>query len=289
MAASAKPLAGKRVVVTRAAEQAGDLVRALEESGAEVLLAPSVAFAEAEDKHPLDAAILSLCRFDWLLLTSQNAVRFFTARCRELGIAPLVPSAAEGSALVGALPRVAAVGPATAEAARQQGLEVKFVASRNTGKGLAEELREQVVGKKILLPRSDRADADLPAALSRAGAQVTEVVAYRTLAPQTPAQAGALNEIRQGRADVVTFASPSAFHSFVERMGADVLRQLSGLSRAEPRGRIVFAAIGPVTARAIEQAGFSVAIEAADSTAAGLVAAIISWCARRAPSGASTP
>jgi len=273
MTASAKPLAGKRVVVTRAAEQAGDMVRALEENGAEVLLAPSVTFAEAEDKQPLDAAILSLYRFDWLLLTSQNAVRFFTARCRQLGIAP--------SALAGALPRVAAVGPASAEAARQQGLEVKFIASHHSGKGLAEELREQVAGKKILLPRSDRADADLPAALSRAGAQVTEVVAYRTLAPQSP-EAGPLNEIRQGRADVVTFASPSAFHSFVEQMGADVLRQLSG--------RMVFAAIGPVTAQAIEEAGFAVEIEAADSTAAGLVAAIISWCPpRRTPSGASTP
>jgi uroporphyrinogen-III synthase len=272
MAASPKPLAGKRIVVTRAAEQAGDLVRALEENGAEVLLVPSVAFAEAEDKHALDAAILSLYRFDWLLLTSQNAVRFFAARCRELGI--------DLSVLAGAPPSVAAVGPATAEAARQEGLVVKFVASRNTGEGLAQELHERVMGKRVLLPRSDRGSADLPAALSRNGAQVTDVVAYRTLALQGVA-VDKLVQIRQGGADVITFASPSAFHSFVDQISADVLRQLSG--------RMVLAAIGPVTDRAIQQAGFVAEIVAADSTAAGLVAAIISWCASHAPSGAKTP
>jgi len=272
MAASTKPLSGKRVVVTRAAEQAGDLVRALEENGAEVLLVPSVAFAEAEDKQPLDAAILSLFRFDWLLLTSQNAVRFFAARCRERGF--------DLSVLAGAPPSVAAVGPATAEAARQEGLVVKFVASRNTGEGLAQELREHLLGKKVLLPRSDRADADLPAALSRAGAQLTDVVAYRTLAVHDAA-AKELEQIRQTGADVITFASPSAFHSFVEQIGADVLRKLAG--------RTALAAIGPVTARAIQQAGFVAEIVAEDSSAAGLVAAIISWVEHHATSGANTP
>jgi uroporphyrinogen III methyltransferase/synthase len=279
MVASTKPLAGKRVAVTRAAEQAANLVRALEEKGAEVLLMPSVAFAEVEDKQPLDAAILSLFRFDWLLLTSQNAVRFFAARCRQRGI--------DLSVMAGAPPSVAAVGPATADAARQEGLAVKFVASRNTGEGLAQELREYMRGKKVLLPRSDCAAADLPAALNSAGAQVTDVVAYRTLEVRGAA-AKELEKIRQGAADVITFASPSAFHSFVEQIGADVLRQLSE--------RMVLAAIGPVTARAIQQAGFAAEIVAEDSSAAGLVAAIISWCAspehsrgtQHAPSGAKT-
>jgi uroporphyrinogen-III synthase len=272
MAANEKPLAGKRVVVTRAAEQAGELIRALEENGAEVLLIPSVTFAEAEDKHELDAAILGLYRFDWLLLTSQNAVRFFAARCRELGI--------DLSVLAGAPPSVAAVGVATAEAARKEGLAVKFVASRNAGEGLAHELRDQVLGKKILLPRSDLAAPDLPTALSRAGAQVTPVTAYRTVA--APASATeARGKFRQGGADVVSFASPSAFHSFVDSVGADFLRQLSG--------RMVLAAIGPVTARAIQQAGFVAGIIAEDSTVDGLVAAIISWYANRASSGAKTP
>ncbi len=271
MATSTMPLTGKRIVVTRAAEQASDLVYALRENGAEVLLLPSVSFTEAEDKHPLDTAIHSLYRFDWLLFTSQNAARFFSARCHELGISP--------AALAGALPRVAAVGPATAEAAHKEGFDVKFVASRNTGEGLAAELREHAQGKKMLLPRSDRASGDLPAALSRAGADVTEVVAYRTLALQA-SEYSALEEIRQGRADVVTFASPSAFHAFVSQIGVDALHELSG--------RMVLAAIGPVTAKAIHAAGFAVEIEASESTAAGLVDAIISWCASRASAGATT-
>ena len=272
MAANPKPLEGKRVVVTRAAEQAGELVRALEENGAEVLLLPSVSFAEVEDKQPLDAAIHSLYRFDWLLLTSQNAVRFLAARCHEHGINP--------AALAGALPRVAAVGPATAEAARKEGFEVKFVASRNTGAGLAEEMRDQVQGKKVLLPRSDRASGDLPASLSRAGADVTQVIAYRTL-PLPATAHGALEEIRQGRADVVSFASPSAFHAFAGQMGAGAMRRLSE--------RTVFAAIGPVTARAIQESGFSVEIEAVDASSEGLVAAIISWFANRTSSGVQLP
>lgn len=272
MAANNTSLAGKRVVVTRAAEQSGDLIRALEEQGAEVLLVPSVTFAEIEDKHALDEAILSLFRYDWLVLTSQNSVRFFVARCRELGI--------DLKVLAGAPPSVAAVGPVTADAARTEGMAVKFVASRNTGEGLALEMREQLLGKRILLPRSDRATAELPAALSRAGAQVTDVAAYRTLAVQAPNSAG-LEEIRKGRADVITFASPSAFQSFMEQIGANALRNLSG--------RIVFAAIGPVTASAIEQAGFVAAIVAEDSSAAGLVAAIVDWCQHHASSGAKTP
>ncbi len=271
-AANTKPLEGKRIVVTRAAEQAGEMVRALEESGATVLRVPSVAFAAAEDKQPLDAAILSLLRFDWLLLTSQNAVRFFAARCRDLGI--------NLSALAGAPPSIAAVGLATADAARREGLVVQFVASRNTGEGLAQELREHVLGKRVLLPRSDRAPGDLPAALSRNGAQVTDVVAYRTLALQGAA-AKELEQVRQGAADVLTFASPSAFHSFVDQIGAEVLRQLSG--------RTAIAAIGPVTARSIQKAGFEAAIVAEDSSAAGLVAAIISWSTHHTPLGAKTP
>lgn len=268
---AACPLAGKRIVVTRAAQQAGDLVYALQENGAEVLLLPSVRFEEAEDRQPLDAALRALYRFDWLLLTSQNAVRFISARCRALGMDP--------SALAGALPRVAAVGPATADAARAAGFDVKFVASRNTGDGLAAELHEEVVGKKVLLPRSDRATRELPLALSRAGADVTEVVAYRTVLLQA-AECAVLEDVRQGRADVITFASPSAFQSFSGQVGEETLRRLAG--------RVAFAAIGPVTARAIREAGFTAEIEAAESTTIGLVDAIISWCSvGRASSGAS--
>ena len=239
MASNTQPLAGKRIVVTRTPQQAGELVELLQAQGAEVLLLPAVSFGPPEDVRPLDAAIRHLISYDWLLLTSQNA-------------------------------------------ARQEGLQVRHVAARHSSQALVDELSDVLTGKKVLLPRSDRAGAELPAALRRAGAQVTDVVAYRTLRPGA-AESGVLERILCGEADVATFASPSAFHSFAEQVGHPALRQLSA--------RMLLAAIGPVTARAIRNAGFAVAIEAADSTAAGLAAAIVSHWSRvpGTPTGAVKP
>ena len=270
--ASAAPLARKRIVVTRAPEQAEDLVHQLERLGAEVLLLPSVAFAEPEDPGPLDRAIESLGDFDWVLFTSQNAVRFFTQRCRVLGRT----QGNDGWNSAGARPLLAAVGPATADAAANQGLPVEFIASQFRGQALAEELAGRVVGKKVLLPRSDRAGADLPAALRAAGAEVADVVAYGTSLPDSLAP-DAADAIRRGEVDVVSFFSPSAFHNLVEAIGLETLRNLSG--------RVALAAIGPVTAGAIRDAGLLVEIEARVATAASLVATMSEYFAQRLPSG----
>jgi len=270
--ASAAPLARKRIVVTRAPEQAEDLVHQLERLGAEVLLLPSVAFAEPEDPGPLDRAIESLGDFDWVLFTSQNAVRFFTQRCRVLGRT----QGNDGWNSAGARPLLAAVGPATADAAANQGLPVEFIASQFRGQALAEELAGRVVGKKVLLPRSDRAGADLPAALRAAGAEVADVVAYGTSLPDSLAP-DAADAIRRGEVDVVSFFSPSAFHNLVEAIGLETLRNLSG--------RVALAAIGPVTAGAIRDAGLLVEIEAREATAASLVATMSEYFAQRLPSG----
>jgi uroporphyrinogen-III synthase len=249
------PLAGKRVVVTRAAEQSAELTARLQEYGAEVIHLPAIAFAPPDDTAPLDAAIERLASFDWLLFTSQNAVRFFTGRCAELR---------SGWKAEVARLRVAAVGPATQEAAQQAGWKVDFVASRFHGVALAEEMGDRLRGQQILLPRSDRASAELPEQLMRIGAAVTEVVAYRT-EPVVAGQPGAVAEqIRS--ADVVTLASPSAFHALAEAVGLDALHEVSR--------RVALAAIGPVTAAAIREAGLPVTIAAAEHTAAGLADSI---------------
>ena len=274
--ASAASLARKRIVVTRAPEQAEDLVHQLERLGAEVLLLPAVAFAGPEDPGPLDRAIESLGDFDWVLFTSQNAVRFFAQRCRALGLM----QSNDGWKSAAARPLLAAVGPATAEAAAKQGLPVEFVASQFRGQALAEELAGRVAGKKVLLPRSDRAGADLPAALRAAGAEVADVVAYQTSLPESLAPDVA-DAIRRGEVDVVSFFSPSAFHNLVEAIGLETLRNLSG------RGAL--AAIGPVTAGAIRDAGLLVEIEAREATAASLVAAMSEYFAQRLPSGVKSP
>jgi len=253
-------------VVTRAPEQAGELVRELKQRGAEVLLLPAVRFVEPQDTQPLDEAIHSLSRFDWVLFTSQNAVHFFCRRCQELGLA--WPSRSR--------PHIAAVGPVTAAAAREQGLALDYVASRFRGEALAEELSQALSGKSVLLPRSDLARGGLPAALRAAGAKIVDVVAYQTISGD-PSADGLFDRIRQGEVDVVSFASPSAFRHLGEALGAEALQKLAG--------RVLFAAIGPTTARAIREAGAAVEIEATQSTSAGLACAIAEYFGPRAPSG----
>lgn len=251
---SSLPLAGRRIVVTRAPEQAGELARLLEAHGAEVLLCPLVAFERPEDPGALDGALGRLGEFDWLLFTSQNAVRFFEERRRELGIP-----------LEWGRPRVAAVGPATAKAARELGYGVECVAEEATGRGLAEGLGEKVAGRRVLLPRSDRARADLPEMLRGAGARVTDVVAYRTV-PPGPEGAAALERIRAGQVDAVALASPSAFERLAEQLGMGALGEMTR--------RVALAAIGPVTAAAIRQAGLPVAVVPAKPSAEAFVEAL---------------
>jgi uroporphyrinogen-III synthase len=253
-------LTGRRIVVTRAAEQAVELSRLLADRGAEVLLCPLVAFEPAIDKGPLDAALQRLAEFDWLLFTSQNAVRFFDERRRELGVP-----------FHWGQPRVAAVGPATAKAARDLGYAVGHVAQEATGRGLAEGLAENVAGRSVLLPRSDHARADLPALLSAAGARVTDVTAYRTVAPGPEAET-ALALIRAGEVDAIALASPSAFERLAEQVGMVTLHELSE--------RVALAAIGPVTADAIRQSGLPVAIVPAKPSATALVEALAAHFAR---------
>jgi uroporphyrinogen-III synthase len=254
-----KPLAGKRVVVTRAPEQAQEFVRELEEYGAEVILLPMVSYADPENFGPLDAALHQLSSFDWILFTSQNAVTYFSKRCRALEIEPR-PANSEK-------PKIAAVGPATGKAVGKEGMPLYLLSSQFQGAALAKDLRKQVNGKKVLLPRSDRAGADLPRALRSAKAMVTEVIAYRTVAATGP-DAGKTGGA-DSAADVYAFASPSAFSAFADATNAESLRGLCESAR--------FAAIGPTTAAAIREAGFPVEIVAEESTSAALAAAIAKY------------
>jgi uroporphyrinogen III methyltransferase / synthase len=259
-----KPLDGKRVVVTRATEQAHELAHSLEALGADVLLLPTVSFAAVEDSRALDAEIRRLAEFDWILFTSQNAVRFFSQRINELGL--------RVSALQAPRPLVAAVGPATAVAATSEGFRVDTVPKNHSGEALAQELWSAIGDRKVLLPRSDRADDRLPNALREAGAKVTEVVAYRTAAPDS-LDAQILKRIRDAEVDAIVFASPSAFRFLSKCIGAADLAELSN--------RLQFAAIGPTTARALREDGARVEIESNESSAAGLADSIAKFYQRQ--------
>jgi len=252
-----QPLAGKRIVVTRAPEQAGELIRELERLGAEVLILPTVSFAPPSDWQPVDSALRAICEFDWILLTSQNAVRFLAQRVRELKL--------DQKILETEKPSIAAVGLATAQAAAEAGFRVDYTAQERSGEGLARELQASLRNRRVLLPRSDRADDRLPNLLRETGAQVTEVVAYRTAVPKT-LDTEIVDRVQRADVDAIVFASPSAYHNLTEAMGAKRLTELSS--------RVDFAAIGPTTARALREAAARMAIEANESSAAGLADAI---------------
>jgi uroporphyrinogen-III synthase len=243
-------------VVTRAREQAGELIREIERMGAQVLMLPTVMFAPPADWRPVDAAIRTIREFDWILLTSQNAVRFLAQRYRELKL--------DIKSLKPLKPAVAAVGPATAQAALKAGFQVDYTAEGGSSESLARGLHA-LLGNSVLLPRSDRADDRLPNLLREAGARVTEVVAYRTAAPKT-LDSGIVDRIRRAEVDTIVFASPSAYRNLSDLLGAKQTSELSS--------RVDFATIGPTTARALRDGGARVAIEANESSAAGLADAI---------------
>jgi len=260
-----KPLEGKRIVVTRAVEQARGLRDRLEKIGATVLLLPAVSFSEPADSTALDNAIGSLETFDWILFTSANAVRFFASRCRKLG-------RVLGK---GVRPRCAAVGSVTAGAAAADGFVIDYVAKEFLGTALACELSASLVGKRVLLPRSQRAGRDLPDALQAGGADVTEVVAYHT-GGVGASEPGVMDALRDARVDVVSFFSPSAVENVRGELGADVLARLAA--------NAAFAAVGPVTAAALRKAGLPVAIEASEATAESMAVAIERYFSSRAAS-----
>jgi uroporphyrinogen III methyltransferase/synthase len=243
--------------VTRAPEQAGELIRELERLGAEVLILPTVSFAPPSDWQPVDSALRAIGEFDWILLTSQNAARFLAQRLRELELDAKIVETAK--------PSIAAVGLATAQAAAQAGFRVDYTAQARSGEGLARELQASLRNRSVLLSRSDRADDRLPNLLREIGAQVTEVVAYRTAVPES-LDAGIVDRVQRGEVDAIVFASPSAYRNLSDAMGAKRLAELSS--------RVDFAAIGPTTARALREAAARVAIEANESSAAGLADAI---------------
>lgn len=248
------PLAGRRIIVTRSPEQASALAAKLTALGAEVLLLPMVRFTDPPETKELDEAIRALDEFDWLVFTSANAVRFFLARCRTLGQWP-----AAGL-------RLAVVGPATRDALEAEGLRAAIAPHEFRGKALAAELEIEVTGRRVLMPRSNKAGDELPGLLRAAGAVVTDVVAYSTVESVDPEAGPVFEVLLRGEADAITFFSPSAFRHFADSFGRGALRRLNS--------RVAFAAVGPVTAAAIREAGLPVTVEAAQATTAALAAAL---------------
>jgi len=247
----AKTLAGKRVVVTRAASQAIGLLKALQYAGAIPILLPVIQILPPEDFTPLDAALQKLNEFDWILFTSQNAVRIVRERMETLQLKfPRSP-------LVGVVAR------ATGDEAAGAGFSVDYISSRPLGVALVEELSRQLKAKKVLLPRSNRANPDVVIALEKLDATVTEVIAYQTISVEAQDK-GAIAKAMS--ADAVLFFSPSAVAGFDAVCGAGKLAEFSASG--------VILASGPVTLAALHSRGITRAHASKEPSVARIVEAL---------------
>jgi uroporphyrinogen III methyltransferase/synthase len=250
-----RPLFGKRVLVTRSRTQASSLVQQLTEQGAEAVELPTIEILPPDDYGALDEALASVQRYQWLVLTSVNAVQAVFDRLRHAG----KDARALGPVLV------AAIGPATAEALLKNGIVADFVPDTYTTEAVADGFRRYSMhGTRALLPRSEIGQESLPEGLRVIGAQVDQVTAYRTV---TPAEAKKrTQELLASRSiDVVTFTSSSTVRNLVELLGGDT----------EPLRDVLIATIGPSTSRTARELGLRVDLEAGEHTVSGLVQAVV--------------
>lgn len=250
-------LEGVRVVVTRSSQQAAGLIARLEERGAEVVPLALLEVAPPEDPRPLERVASELALFDWLVLTSANAVESLLD--------------ASGGAVPERL-EVAAIGEATARALRGYGIEPALVAERSRAEGLADQLAPRIRRRRrVLLPQADDARPLLAERLEEAGAEVVRVTAYRKRVPE-----GAIERARAlfDRAPWgwVTFTSPSIVRHLVEALGA---------TWSEGRSTLAAASIGPVTSAELRRYGAEPAAEAVSPSDASLAESIVAAVARQ--------
>lgn len=251
-------LAGRHVVITRPAEQAGALEQLLAAAGARVTILPTIAIAPVDDTSPIDDALRSLPDYDWIVLTSVNGVRAADERLRALGRS----WDGRGGA------RVAVIGPATAGTLAGIGVAADYMPEEYVAEAIAAGLGD-VAGRRVLLLRADIARRTLADQLRAAGASVDEVTAYRTVvAPPDAELVRAIFATPVQRADVVTFTSSSTVQGLVRGL------ETAELQPHEALAGVALAAIGPITARTLREHGLEPAVVADEYTIPGLVKAL---------------
>jgi uroporphyrinogen III methyltransferase/synthase len=269
-----QPLFGKRVLVTRARDQATGTAALLRDHGAEPLVVPTIDVRPASDPAPLMRALADLRAgsYGWVAFTSANGV--------EHAWRALTRSGADARAFAGA--RLAVIGPATARALERHGLRADVVAKEFRGEGLAEEMlralsqgreprQAMVEPVRVLLARAARARDALPEALRAAGCIVDVVAAYETHPPPPETLGALVRDLEAFRVDAVTFTSSSTVENLCDLLG----RRAPALLE---RPRI--ASIGPVTTETARACGLRVDVTAGEYTVAGLVRALAdSWAA----------
>lgn len=252
---SSLPLVGRRVLVTRAAHQAGKLSDGLRAVGAEPVEVPVLEICPPDDFGPLDRALRQLDSYDWLILTSANTVRSLVERAASLELV----FAAKSSL------KVAAIGTATAAETRNAGLSVAMIPESYVAESLVESLAGQVCGRKILLARAAVARDVIPDALRAAGAVLDVVDAYQNrISASAPAQLRTALEVG---VDAATFTSSSSVTHLADAARAAGLRF--------PFAGVAAVSIGPVTSKTLRESGWDPSIEASPSDIPGLVQAVV--------------
>lgn len=250
---SIRQLCGKRILITRMLEQAGALAQPLAALGALPVVCPTIEIVPPESYAELDAALETLSGFDYLILTSANAVNAFFNRLEQLGLAH------ESLAKVS----IVAVGPNTATAIAGRGVTADLMPQDYRAEGIVDLMKDLVVGKRLLYPKAALARDLIPTRLCAAGAEVITVEAYGS-APPAEASQELARALAEGL-DLLTFTASSTVQNFVDLLDAKHLAQAR---------RIPAASIGPLTTETARKLGFRVVAEPAASTLEAMVEAI---------------
>ena len=247
-----RPLFGKRIVVTRAAQQSQSLTDKLVELGADVIEMPSTRIARL-DLSPLRAEMTRLGDYQWLIFTSQNAVSIFWEH--------LLGSGRDARALAGLA--VAAVGPATAGALLERGITVDVIPERFVAEGLLEKLaeRDDITGARVLYVTAEGARETLVEGLIERGAEVNVIRAYRSIQDGS-GSAKLRKALESGTVSAVTFTSASSVRGYIDAVGEELSLKAPAVT------------IGPQTTEAVSTAGIELLSEAEESTIDGVVAAV---------------
>ncbi|ODS34491.1 MAG: uroporphyrinogen III synthase/methyltransferase [Candidatus Scalindua rubra] len=253
-----KPLFSNTIIVTRSRDQASEFSEKLADLGANVLEFPTINIINPDNFDPLDKELKRLESTDWIIFTSVNGVESFFNRLLDLG--------GDIRDLKGV--KICAIGPATAEKVKEFHIRVDCQPPKYVAESVVEVFKkiEDLKGKQILMPRADIARSYLPEELQKLGADVVDIIAYKTVAASNGDDT-ILEKLKNGMVDIVTFTSSSTVRNFVKIVGKDNLTAF--------KEKVQFASIGPITTKTAEEMDIEVSIKADEYTIPGLVKAIV--------------
>jgi uroporphyrinogen III methyltransferase / synthase len=258
-----RPLFGRRVLVTRPKEDASDLSDRLAALGADPIEAPTIRITPPEDWGPLDRAVEQLDSFAWIVFTSVNAVDHFMQRLYRTG--------ADGRALKGV--RLCTVGPSPHGRLLGYGLKADLVPLDFRVEGVVEAFGTvgPLAGTRVLVPCAEVGRERLVEGLAQAGAEVTGVIAYRTLPaePDLQREPDVYRLLLEQQIDAVTFTSAASVRNFALTFGAE--------QSADLLQQTVVAVCGPVTAEAASRLGIQVTVMPPEYTVSALVQSLADY------------